>query len=267
MSKFSSDVNSVPLGAGAHVSPGGAPKKTSGLAIASLIIGVLAIIGSWLPILNNISFFFAIVGLILGIVGLFAVLKGKKSGKGLAIAGVVLNLLAIVITLATQSLYSKVIDEALSPTEVASVSESQPADNDESEDAAVDSQKESTAKELAIGGSITLENGLTVSVNSVEDAVDEFGDAYKLVTVTYTNGSSETIDFNPFDWKSGNESGVLNEYELAVFPKDDVAMLESGSLNADGTVTGAIPFKQDSTSVHYYSDMFTDEATATWKLQ
>lgn len=266
MLNFSSDVNSSSSGAGAHAGPGGAPKKTSGLAIASLIIGVLAIIGSWLPILNNISFFFAIVGLILSIVGLFAVLKGKKSGKGLAIAGVVLNVLAIVITLATQSLYSKVIDEALSPTEVASVSESQP-DNNGSEDAAVDSQKESTAKELAIGASVTLENGLTVVVNSVEDAVDEFGDTYKLVTVTYTNGSSETIDFNPFDWKSGNDSGVVNDYELGAILGDDTVLLDSGALNAGGSVTGAIPFKQDSTSVHYYSDMFTDEATATWKLQ
>ena len=36
-----------------------ANKKTSGLGIAALILGVVGLVGSWIPILNNVSAFIA----------------------------------------------------------------------------------------------------------------------------------------------------------------------------------------------------------------
>ena len=47
-------------------------ERTSGLAIAGFIIAILAILGSWIPIVNNVSFFFAIISLVFGIIGLVA---------------------------------------------------------------------------------------------------------------------------------------------------------------------------------------------------
>lgn len=86
-------------------------ERTSGLAIAGLIIAVLAILGSWVPILNNVSFFFAIISLIFGIIGFRAIKKGKRTGQGLAIATIILSILTIIVVLATQSLFGKVADE------------------------------------------------------------------------------------------------------------------------------------------------------------
>ncbi|NCD00289.1 MAG: DUF4190 domain-containing protein [Bacteroidia bacterium] len=86
-------------------------ERTSGLAIAGLVIAILAILGSWVPILNNVSFFFAIVSLIFGVIGLVAIRKGKRVGQGLAVATIIISVLTLVVVISTQSFFSKVADE------------------------------------------------------------------------------------------------------------------------------------------------------------
>jgi hypothetical protein len=83
-------------------------ERKSGLAIAGFIIAILAIIGSWVPILNNVSFFFAVVSLIFGVIGLLAIKKGKRVGQGLAVATIILSIIAGGVVLATQAFYGKV---------------------------------------------------------------------------------------------------------------------------------------------------------------
>lgn len=88
--------------ANAQPAPSQAPaqaQSTSGLAIAGLVLGILAILGAFVPLLNILTFPFAIVGLILAVVGLLGVNKGKHTGKGVAIAGIVLGAAALVVTI------------------------------------------------------------------------------------------------------------------------------------------------------------------------
>lgn len=101
----------------------------SGMAVAGLVLGIIALLTSFLPIINNLAALLSVLGLIFGIVGLVGVLKGKKAGKGMAIAAVVLNAVAIVIVLATQAMFgaaldgaSKALDESVVSTEDVSVS-------------------------------------------------------------------------------------------------------------------------------------------------
>ena len=91
-------------------------KPKSVAAIVGIILGVIGLVSSWMPIINNFSFFFALIGVVFAIVGLVGTLRGKKSGKALAIAAVIVNVLAIVIVLATQSMYSQAIDDAMVST-------------------------------------------------------------------------------------------------------------------------------------------------------
>jgi len=64
---------------------------SKGLAIASLVLGIIAILGSFIPIFNFLSGIVGLIALILSIVALV-----KKQG-GMAIAGLVLAILSFVI--------------------------------------------------------------------------------------------------------------------------------------------------------------------------
>lgn len=88
-------------------------KPRPGFAIAALVLGIVAAATSFMPIINNASFFIALIGLILAIVAIAGIRKGKNSGKGLAVAGLVLSIVAGLLVLGTQAFYSAVLDEAV----------------------------------------------------------------------------------------------------------------------------------------------------------
>ena len=79
-----------------------------GFAITALVMGILAIINSFIPFLNVISYIFAILAVIFGIVGIV-----KKAGKGLAIAGLVLGIISLILATAINAGTSTAIDEAI----------------------------------------------------------------------------------------------------------------------------------------------------------
>lgn len=80
--------------------------KKVALAIVSLILGVVGLVFSFIPILNNMSFVMGIIGIVFGVV---AFLTHNK--RGLTIAGVIACILSCGITLALQASWSKSIDE------------------------------------------------------------------------------------------------------------------------------------------------------------
>jgi Mycobacterium membrane protein len=78
------------------------PKSGNGLGLASLIIGIAALVGAVIPIVNFVSGFVAFVGLVLGVIALF--LKGRR--KGAAITGVILNAVAILLSIILAIVYT-----------------------------------------------------------------------------------------------------------------------------------------------------------------
>lgn len=81
--------------------------KNSGLATASLVIGIVGMVLSFIPLINNVAFFLGILAFVFGLIPLL-----KKTCKGKAIAGIVLGILSIVITLVMQSAISDAFDRA-----------------------------------------------------------------------------------------------------------------------------------------------------------
>ena len=67
------------LNQGGYVQP-----QSNGLAVASLVLGILSIVFVWIPFVGLISWILAPVGLVLGLVAL-----SKPVGRGMAIAGTV----------------------------------------------------------------------------------------------------------------------------------------------------------------------------------
>ena len=82
--------------------------------ILAIVLGAIALLGSWIPSINQISFLIAILALILGIVGLCINLKNKKL---LAIIGTVLSVVSIAIALGSQMIYNQIQKNAAQKTE------------------------------------------------------------------------------------------------------------------------------------------------------
>lgn len=253
--------------------------KSSGLAIAGLVLGILAAAGSFLPIINNLSFFIALIGLVLAIIALVGAIRGKNSSKGMAIAGVVLCVISCVIVLVTQSAYKAALDEVTSGSKPVATSSSEQSASSQSDAAAADSQKKEEAKpeekkeekkeqdytNLAVGSSVELKDGLVVTVNSVDTSLRSYDDTPVIgVNVTYSNNGDKSQSFNPYDWKGEDANGAQR---TTTFFMDGTDELNSGKLSAGGTVTGNIYFEDGTVRVLYYNNMFNDSATASWNLQ
>ena len=158
-------------------------------AIVALVLGIIALISSWVPIINNLSFIFALVGAVFAVVGLVGTLRGKKSGRGLAIASVVVNVAAVAIVLATQSAYSAAIDEAASST--------------------VQTSDGASAAAPAAGETTSAESADKYSI----DGEELTGDAYSCkISGVYTNKADKDlsyvqVSYNLFD-ADGNQIGT-----------------------------------------------------------
>jgi hypothetical protein len=89
---------------------GGAPASTTpGLAIASLILGVGALLFALIPFVGFASVPFAICGLVFGILGISRAQKGE-GGKGLSIAGVSTSVAAILVSVLYLVLFVVIAD-------------------------------------------------------------------------------------------------------------------------------------------------------------
>ena len=78
------------------------------LGILAIIFGAIALLGSWLPIISILAFFFAIIAIALGVFGIGLNLKNRKI---LAIIGTSLGILSIFLVLMTQVLPSGVFTD------------------------------------------------------------------------------------------------------------------------------------------------------------
>ena len=137
--------------------------KKSGLATAGLVLGIIAICTSFIPIINNISFFIGIIAVIFGIISLV-----KKKGSGKAIAALILGTFAIIITLVIQDSFNKAIDDASKDFDKAT------GNNTEE----------------------VLKNDADVKLGKFKIKKDEYGIEDTKLTVTLTNKTSQTKSFS-----------------------------------------------------------------------
>jgi hypothetical protein len=167
-------------------------KKTSGsagLAITGMVLGIIAIVLSGIPIVNNAAFVLGALALIFGIVG---VVKAKQSnvGRGQAITAIVLGTVSVCIVLATQAFYSSVMNQA----------------SNELNDAMTELEKESDK----ITGDATedlLANDVSVELGTFMATTDEYGLTTTELPVTVTNKNAENKSYS-IQIEAVNESGA-----------------------------------------------------------
>ncbi|MGN0034620.1 MAG: DUF4352 domain-containing protein [Coriobacteriales bacterium] len=230
-----------------HNPPSHEPARPrSVLAIVSLVAGVIALSTSAIPIVNNAAAFLAFVGVVLGVTGLVGVLRGKKRGKVLAIVAVVVNVLAIVVVFATQTMYSKAIDDATSGPAATS-----------------STQGTTDFSNLSVGSSATLDNDVTVTVDSVQTGLSNYdGSPVTGISVSYTNNGSDTVNFNEYDWKAEDTQGAQRSPTIYTNASGE---LGSGTLAAGGHAAGNIYF-DGSVAKAVYAPSISGNTTAAWNL-
>lgn len=175
-----SDPQAAPSQAPAPAPEPQGEKGSSGMAIAGLVLGIVGIITSFMPIINNVSFFIGLVGLVLAIIGMVGVSKGRKKGRGFAVAGIVLNVLTVVIVIASQMFYSSVIDSMADSVKAKPASSSQAASGDAA---------------AASGDAAVPESAFAISIDGAREATDYEGKRAIVVTYTFTNNSDSDAHF------------------------------------------------------------------------
>lgn len=136
--------------------------KKSGLATAGLVLGIIGICLSFIPIVNNASFFLGILAIIFGIVPLV-----KKASKGKAIAALILGILSVIITLSLQNSWSNALDDL---------------SND------LDTMTGENTEEVL--------KYVDVSIGNFKATKDEYGFNDTKLVVKITNKANETKSFN-----------------------------------------------------------------------
>jgi hypothetical protein len=87
------------------------------MGIASLVIGIVSAVLGFIPYCNYFALIPAVVGLVLGIIEV--VMKAKKGQpRGMGIAGIVLNSVAIVLIILWTLVIAAVVAAAASAAEV-----------------------------------------------------------------------------------------------------------------------------------------------------
>ena len=162
------------------------------LGILAIIFGGIALIGSWVPIINNLSFIIAILALILGIIGLFV---NKKRPKTLAIIGTVIAVVSMAIVLGTQAMYAKSLDKLSKDIEQSVTSTSSSSDSSQKqEDTKFNWTKEQF--DALVTGDIANRGA---GGSKYDDIIKEHGEPSDTNTTTVNDHENKTISYTSFD--------------------------------------------------------------------
>jgi hypothetical protein len=84
---------------------GYAPAPKNGMGTAALVLGILAIVLAFIPILGFASWPLSILGIIFGLVGVRRVGKQRATNKGVAVSGFVLSIIGFVLVIISTVIY------------------------------------------------------------------------------------------------------------------------------------------------------------------
>ncbi len=173
--------------------------KGNGLAVAALVLGIIALVFCWIPFLNVLSIILGLIGLGLGVPGLLGALRGRRSGKGIAITGVILSVVAIIAAIAISAAATVAVDDALSGTDI-----STSTDSDSGSSAGTGGSGDEAASDdgvYAFGDTVTFEDGSTLTVEAPVKfrpkrfaAGGEAFPAHVKYKATFTNNTDEVFD-------------------------------------------------------------------------
>ncbi len=206
----------------------------SGLAVTSLILGILAVVFSFIPFVNFFSFILGGLALIFGVIAAVTANGVKRRGRGMGIAGLVLGAISLVIAVLMIVAFVAVVDDAVTVDVNSS---------------AAGGAKGTLQDPLPFGTTVTLENGLEVNVGaptsftpSETAAVDTKQTYFWSVDVSLTNvGTESTALLGTSDAYTSTGSTCSALFDSAQFGDQLFAL--DGSLPPGKTRTSTLAFQ------------------------
>ena len=188
-------------------------KPHSAGVIVGLVLGILALLTSIVPIVNNFSFILALIGFVFALVGFIGCARGKKRGKGMGVASLIINILAIVVVLALQSAWSAAIDEAFDTGTT--------TEQDVSTDGGAADGDTAQAEDDDSGDAAQSASEYEVTIDSASMTTDYEGNPALVVNYTWTNNSDEATSFAVAFDETCFQNGV--EREMAIVSDVDTS--------------------------------------------
>lgn len=235
-------------------------KKTNGLGIASLILGILGLVFSCL----TIGILPAIIGLLLGIIGLC--LKDKK--KGTAVAGVVCSAVGIGIALIVILIGSSV-SESTKENKTIDVTANETTESEVTQEEITENVEEDNRSEYVEAGGSFETDSLRVTINEADvdftDYEDEYGwhtpeEGMKYVMVSFTfeniGDSDQYVSLYDFDCYADN---TTCEQVYGLDDNDFVNTNLSSGRNVSFKTYYSVPVDCESIELEYETNIWSNE--------
>ena len=165
------------------------------LGILAIVFGSIALLGSWIPIINYLSFFIGTIALILAIIGLIV---NQKKPKTLAIIGSVISFFSLIIALVTLSFYSSMFNEVGKGLDVLTNSYSSYFDSSERK---IEKEEESTKFTWTKAEFDALKEGDILKKGAggtkYDDVIRDHGKPTDETTSTVSGSELKTITYLP----------------------------------------------------------------------
>lgn len=91
----------------------GENNKKSGLGITGMVLGIIAVSIAWIPFLNVVALIVGIIAIVFGAIAMYQTIAKGHLGKGMAIAGLVLGIVAVALFFIVNQAAIDTIDEAI----------------------------------------------------------------------------------------------------------------------------------------------------------
>lgn len=212
--------------------PPQAPKNA--LGGWALGLGIAGTVLALIPFIGLVGFFCGLVGVVLGLVGWMRVSKGRASNRGVTIAGIVLSIVAVIVSVVVWNSTAN----AIGPKTVT------PADGSASSAPAAQGQQQS---DYEAGQAADIE-GLVITAGPIKKVRQQYGDPLLCSDVTYENRSDETPSYNGLDWKLQDPKKNI---VTTTFGGPD-GTLSAGQLAPGGQVAGKVCFTDPKLPGEYF---------------
>lgn len=233
------------------------PQPKNGLGTTALVLGILAFLASFIPLLSLFTAIpLAIAGFIFAMAGYARISSGKANNKGATTVGLIGSIVAVIISISLTMMVGAWLGSPSSST-TATAPTADPgrwtavAEDDENEDQDEDTakQEEEQAESLFSGqersdvvgeaGETLQARGVTVTAESLALEPVSYSDPVLCSYVEYENNSDSRLDYNEWDWSLQSPSGDIKSITWSG-PDDD---LSSGDLAPEGTTSGYVCFE------------------------